>query len=850
MFLYPGGDDVRRVAKDAGLNVGLISFNSSAVNNWDNVLSEATKAARLHSLLMVVDNEYGDNRDFRRSYAHYLEHHPVVSEQQIAETSEEYEVIVASAQRRGCLLRFRDLTIAIALTFLLAILAWFINQTYNGSTVTPIDTPTPVAAIAIDTETPEPTITSTPQVDTETPEPTITSTPQLVLPSQSNTADEALDILRNRGNLVVAASVESGPYTSKADDNFAGFEVDLVYEFASQWFTHTNVITDLVEFRGINVLERREAVRFDEADFLIGSVSYRLDRCLSELSDGRICTNGYSSDPQALVVASNSPISSYCDPRLDSSNTVIIVMAGTTGEATLDNYKEQCNFSQDIQIQYQPSRQNSLDEVLVDDGRIKVYKSNYSLLQYAVRNHAGQDGLKVISGRGTSENETYGMWLKAENSGLRNLIDETVDRMRDDGTFAALCQKHAGIVINNNCIFDFEPTKIRIAVAIDRTGEGNPLGEDQLLAVDVAERYFQALLSAQGITDFTIEINVFDTTSDNENAIDLFERLTNANSDFTALIGPTYSEQAQEVHPIANQAEIVVVGPSNTADGIPQAGDFIFRTSAPVSAYAGFAIAEIQAQVSDVALLYLEEDAFTESEARAFRQAVNQRDRLTLLHDIPFAKDDFANDYADQITQLLDNPPDLLIISGRFSDGVEIVQQFKAQYQERFDREFAGEIIGGNGMNASKIFEVCGPACDGLVIAQAYDVSLNTRINAQFIEAYQAETDKQPSQIAAQMFTAVQVVVDSLLEINESEQISLMDLPQLRRRLKEQLHQSDSSFQTPLGEIWFDSDGEICQEVFRVAQVSIENDGQSGQFELTGAPHIINNEKGELCYSK
>ncbi|MEM7125325.1 MAG: ABC transporter substrate-binding protein [Chloroflexota bacterium] len=690
----------------------------------------------------------------------------------------------------------------------------------------------------------------------EPPESTEDNVP---IPIVGDTAESAREYLRARGKVVVAASVESGPYTYKDGGEFKGFEVDLVREFVLRWFNVTveSEIGEHIEFKDTTVSERGNKVREDSIGFLIGSVSYTSKRCESvpldernpEQLNDRICTNGYSSDPQALTVVSNSPIDSYCDPRLDSSNTVLIVIHGTTGEATLDNYKEQCNFSEDIGIVQKPSRKDALDEVLIDDGRIKVYKSNLSLIKFAVRNHAGQDGLKVISGRGNSENETYGMWLKAENLGLRNLIDETVDRMRDDGTFAKLCQKHAGIVINNNCIFDFETNTIKIAVAIDRTGADNPLGEDQRFAADAATSYFQNQLIASGIYQFTIETTTFDTRSDNDGAKNVYERLTTNESEFAVIIGPTYSEQATHTHPIANDAGIVVIGPSNTADGIPQAGDFIFRTSAPVSAYAGFAIAEIQSGVSDVALLYLEEDAFTESEAKAFREAISQNDRLTPVYDIPFAKDDFDNDYADQITQLLDNPPDLLIISGRFSDGVKIVQLFRAQYQERFDHEFDGEIIGGNGMNSSKIFADCGQACNGLVIAQAYDIDLKTNINPKFIQAYETATGKQPSQIAAQMFTAVQVVVDSLIKINETEQISVMELPQLRRRLKEQLHQSNLSFQTPLGEIWFDSEGEICQEVFRVARVTINDDGQSGQF-VPGARYSINNEKGEPCYSQ
>ncbi len=49
-----------------------------------------------------------------------------------------------------------------------------------------------------------------------------------------------------------------------------------------------------------------------------------------------------------------------------------------------------------------------------------------------------------------------------------------------------------------------------------------------------------------------------------------------------AIVGPTLSQQAFAADPIANKAGVPVVGPSNTAQGIPQIGEYISRVSAPV----------------------------------------------------------------------------------------------------------------------------------------------------------------------------------------------------------------------------------------------------------------------------
>ena len=53
-----------------------------------------------------------------------------------------------------------------------------------------------------------------------------------------------------------------------------------------------------------------------------------------------------------------------------------------------------------------------------------------------------------------------------------------------------------------------------------------------------------------------------------------------------AIIGPTLSQQVFAAGPIAVRAKIPVIGPSNTAKGIPQIGEYVSRVSAPVTSRA------------------------------------------------------------------------------------------------------------------------------------------------------------------------------------------------------------------------------------------------------------------------
>jgi hypothetical protein len=58
---YPDEASIRRIIADSGMDAASIVLNSSAINNWQAVLTEAEKLGRINALLDVVECEYGAN---------------------------------------------------------------------------------------------------------------------------------------------------------------------------------------------------------------------------------------------------------------------------------------------------------------------------------------------------------------------------------------------------------------------------------------------------------------------------------------------------------------------------------------------------------------------------------------------------------------------------------------------------------------------------------------------------------------------------------------------------------------------------------------------------------------------
>lgn len=360
-------------------------------------------------------------------------------------------------------------------------------------------------------------------------------------------------------------------------------------------------------------------------------------------------------------------------------------------------------------------------------------------------------------------------------------------------------------------------TGIAIGIGVAQTSNVALLGQEEVAGAKIAEKYFN---DKGGINGTPIKLVFQDTGGDEQGAINAFQALITKDK-VVGIVGPTLSQQAFGADPIADRAKVPVLGPSNTAKGIPQIGDFIARVSAPVSVVAPNSVKaalKINPQIKKVAVFYAQNDAFNKSETEIFQQTVKEQ-KLEIITVQKFQTTD--TDFQSQATAAINLKPDLVIISGLAADGGNLVRQLR-------ELGYKGLIIGGNGLNTSNVFSVCKALCDGVLIAQAYRPEQPGDINAAFRDAYRSQFKKEPPQFSAQAFAGVQVFVEALKAIDQQSKVSQRSLPDLRVALNKQL--LIGKYSTPLGEISFTPEGEIVQKEFYVAQIKMDANGNSGKF--------------------
>ena len=360
-------------------------------------------------------------------------------------------------------------------------------------------------------------------------------------------------------------------------------------------------------------------------------------------------------------------------------------------------------------------------------------------------------------------------------------------------------------------------TAIPIGIALAQTSNVALLGQEEVAGAKIAEKYFN---DKGGINGTPIKLVFQDTGGDEAGAINAFQTLIN-NGRVVGIVGPTLSQQAFSADPIAERAKVPVLGPSNTAKGIPEIGEYVARVSAPVSVVAPNSVKaalKINPNIKKVAVFYAQNDAFSKSETEIFQQTVKNQN-LDLVTVQKFQTTD--TDFQTQATNAINLKPDLVIISGLSADGGNLVRQLR-------ELGYKGLIIGGNGLNTSNILSVCKALCDGVLIAQAYSPNYQSEINTAFRTAYSKQFKKEPPQFSAQTFSAVQVYVEALNALDKKTKISTLPVEKLRTELNKQL--LTGKYYTPLGEIAFTPEGEIIQNEFYVAQIRVEPDGNNAKF--------------------
>src|SRR5690348_12762276 len=358
---------------------------------------------------------------------------------------------------------------------------------------------------------------------------------------------------------------------------------------------------------------------------------------------------------------------------------------------------------------------------------------------------------------------------------------------------------------------------IKLGAVLSITGAGGVYGPQSRDGMKLAAKQIN---SSGGVNGAMIDIAFEDDASDKATSQAKAQTMIES-SQVLALLGPTLSNSAVAVHPLAESLKTPVLAVSTT--GIHIVPDcnwtaanpnttpckYVFRdslgeeTAIPdnIKSYA------YDAHPKTGVLLVAQDDKFSSDGGKIVQNTVATYN-IQLLKTIPFNKGEA--DLTPYVTQAVQLHPDVIFITSLGGIPAKIMTAAR-------NLGWQGQFLGGNGFNTATVSAQAGGAGKGARSASAWYIGNTFPSIADFVSAYKAKYNKDPDQFAAQGYTGIKILADSAKRAN----LTFTDIAGDRDKLRKALE--TVNIQTPLGQFQFTSTHDVKQTVWVIAM-----DGSGG----------------------
>jgi branched-chain amino acid transport system substrate-binding protein len=343
---------------------------------------------------------------------------------------------------------------------------------------------------------------------------------------------------------------------------------------------------------------------------------------------------------------------------------------------------------------------------------------------------------------------------------------------------------------------------IKLGAVLSITGAGGVYGpqsrDGMMLAVTEINK-------SGGVNGAQIALTVKDDASDKAQSAQVAQTMIQGDQDM-ALLGPTLSNSAVAVHPLAESLKTPILAVSTTGINIvpncnfPNATPcrYVFRDSQSYAA---------DAHPTTGVLLVAQDDKFSSDGGKIVQDTV-AANSINLLKTIKFNKAE--PDLSPYVTQAVQLHPDVIFITSLGGIPAKIMTEARKQ-------GWTGQFLGGNGFNTATVSAQAGANGLGARSASAWYLGNSFPSNADFVKAYRAKytnsdgTPRDPDQFAAQGYTAIKVLADAARRAN----LTFSDLPGDRDKLRAAME--TVNIQSPLGPFQFTSNHDVKQTVWVIA---------------------------------
>jgi len=282
------------------------------------------------------------------------------------------------------------------------------------------------------------------------------------------------------------------------------------------------------------------------------------------------------------------------------------------------------------------------------------------------------------------------------------------------------------------------------------TGSEAAFGDSTKKGVELA---LEEANAAGGVKGKKLAVRVYDDQSKPEEAASAATRLVTQDK-VVAIIGEVASSNSLAMAPIAQEAKVPMVSPSSTNPKVTEVGDYIFRVCF-IDPFQGFVMAKYaheELKFKKVAILTDKKSAYSEGLTEVFsRKFAEMGGKIVGIE--AYAKGD--TDFRAQLTNIKKLKPEGLYVPGYYQDVAIIAEQAR-------ELGLKVTMMGGDGWDSEKLFELGGSAVDGSYVSNHYSADDPTPRVQDFIKKYQAKYGNVPDSLAALGYDAAKVVIEAM----------------------------------------------------------------------------------------
>jgi branched-chain amino acid transport system substrate-binding protein len=263
---------------------------------------------------------------------------------------------------------------------------------------------------------------------------------------------------------------------------------------------------------------------------------------------------------------------------------------------------------------------------------------------------------------------------------------------------------------------------------------------------------------AGGVKGKKLAVRVYDDQSKPEEAASAITRLITQDK-VLVVLGEVASSNSLAMAPKAQDAKVPMISPSSTNPKVTEVGDYIFRVCFidPFQGYVMAKYAHDELKFKDVAILTDKKSAYSEGLTEVFQRKFTEMGGKVVGVE-SYAKGD--TDFRAQLTNIKKRKPQGLYVPGYYQDVAVIAEQAK-------ELGLKVTMMGGDGWDSAKLFELGGSAVDGSYVSNHYSADDPSPRVQEFIKKYQARYKTTPDSLAALGYDAARVAIEAMKRATE-----------------------------------------------------------------------------------